>query len=141
MKMKNISTLIAKGIVLISFIYAGAVQPVISTRFLDLANTEVLSGTVQTLGLRFQVAENVYAGFDTDGSENRIYVQQSFGTFGMGTDANGDPMFTIGGHYTIYNNLDIGLDYVINRLTDADGAGVGTDPFADQIRLTLGIVF
>ena len=36
MQMKNISTLLVKGMVLVSFIYAGTVSPTLSMRFNDL---------------------------------------------------------------------------------------------------------
>ena len=39
----------------------------------------------------------------------------------------------------ILDNLNVSLDYVINRLTD-DDADPG-NPYPDQIRMTLGISF
>ena len=103
MKMKNISTLLVKGMVLVSFIYAGSVSPMLSMRFNDVAGSTTLVAPGQAIGLKMEVGEGVYSGFDTNGTDFRIFVQQSFGMFGLGTDDDGDPQFTVGGYY---NALD-----------------------------------
>jgi len=141
MKIKNISTLIAKGIILISFIHAGSISPTLGLRFNDVAGSSTLGEPVQSIGLELGVGDGVYSGIDTDGTDFRLYVKQSFGTFSMGTDANGDPQFGIGGYYNVLDNFSVSLDYMINRLTDADGAGAGTDPSPDQLRMSLNITF
>ena len=141
MKMKSISTLIAKGIILISFIYAGSISPTLGLRFNDVAGSSTLIEPVQSIGLELGVGDNVYSGIETDGTDFRLYVKRSFGTFSMGTDVNGDPQFSIGGHYTVFNNLSVSLDYMVNQLTDADAGGIGTDPFPDQLRMSLSVSF
>jgi len=141
MKIKNISTLIAKGIILISFIHAGSISPTLGLRFNDVAGSSTLGEPVQSIGLELGVGDGVYSGIDTDGTDFRLYVKQSFGTFSMGTDANGDPQFGIGGYYNVLDNFSVSLDYMINRLTDADGDGAGTDPSPDQLRMSLNITF
>jgi len=137
MKTKNILYIFS----IISFVFSGSVTPVISMRFSDVTRNETLTQGSQSLGLRMEVGEGVYSGFDTDGTDFRIFVQQSFGTFGFGTNASDEPQFTIGGYYNVLENLEVSLDYVVNRLTDADGVGAGTDPFPDELRLSLGITF
>ena len=141
MKIKNISTLIAKGIIVISFIHAGSISPTLGLRFNDVSGSSTLNEPVQAIGLQLGVGEGVYSGIETDGTDFRLYVQQSFGTFSMGTDVNGDPQFGIGGYYNVMDNFSVSLDYMINRLTDADGDGVETDPFPDQLRMSLNVSF
>ena len=136
MKIKNT---IISSIIFFSFIYAGAVSPMLGLRFDDVTGSTDLVGPGQTLGLKMQVGENVYSGFDTNGTDFRIFVQQSFGMFGLGTNNDGEPQFTVGGYYYVLDNLNVSLDYVINRLTD-DDADPG-NPYPDQIRMTLGISF
>ena len=140
MKMKKISTLlIVKGILLISFIHAGSISPTLALRFNDVAGSSALVGPSQSLGLKMDVGSGVYSGFDTNGLDFRIFVQQSFGMFGLGTDDDGDPQFTVGGYYNALDNLNVSVDYVINRLTD-DGTGTDT-PDPDKIRVTLAVTF
>jgi len=136
MKIKNI---IISSIIFFSFMYAGTVSPMLGLRFDDVAGSTDLVGPGQTLGLKMQVGENVYSGFDTNGTDFRIFVQQSFGMFGLGTNNDGEPQFTVGGYYYVLDNLNVSLDYVINRLTD-DDADPG-NPYPDEIRMTLGISF
>ena len=144
MKINNISSKIAQAIVLISFIYAGSVSPILSLRFNDVAG-EGADGALpppgQCIGLKMEIGEGIYSGFDTDGSDFRIFVQRSFGTFGIGTNGDnpGEPQFTIGGYYNVLDNLNVSLDYVVNNLTDDDD-NVG-NPYSDQLRVSLNITF
>ena len=87
------------------------------------------------------VGSGVYSGFDTNGTDFRIFVQQSFGVFGIGTNAASEPQFTVGGYYDVLDNLNVSLDYIVNRLTDADGAGGSDDPHPDELRITLSVIF
>jgi hypothetical protein len=87
------------------------------------------------------VDEGVYAGFDSDGSDSRIFVSFDYGTLGMGITAAGDPQFTIGAKYGALSNLDVSLDYVINNLAielDDDDNEL-TPP--NELRLSLGVTF
>jgi len=139
MKMRSISTLLVKGIVLVSFIYAGSVSPMISMRFSDVVtNTIPTPSTV--LGLKIEVGDGVYAGVDSDiaTGDSRLFVNFSYGTFGMGTNGDGEPQFTIGGQYSLTNSFAVSLDYIINQLT-LDGAG--PDPEPNQLRVSLGVSF
>jgi len=141
MKMKTISTLIVRATLLVSFIYAGSVSPMLSMRFNDVAGSSTLVAPGQAIGLKMEVGEGIYSGFDTDGTDFRIFIQRSIGSFGIGTDANSGPQFTIGGHYNIFDNLNVSFDYIVNNLTDADGAGGNTDPTPDQMRISLSVIF
>ena len=134
MKMKNISTLLVKGMVLVSFIYAGTVSPTLSMRFNDLLGSDNAMPVPRTiLGLEASVGEGVFAGIDSDGAEHRLYVKLGYGTFGMGANADGDPQFTIGGNYGVMSNFSVNLDYVINQMSVAE------DP--DELRISLKVTF
>jgi len=138
MKMRSISTLLVKGIVLVSFIYAGSVSPMISMRFADVLDNDIPTPST-VLGLQVQVGDGVFAGIDSDAGDSRLFVKLGYGTFGMGTNADGEPQFTIGGSYNVMSNFGVNLDYVINQLTD-DNASPGT-PYADQLRVSLSVNF
>ena len=90
------------------------------------------------------VGEGVVAGFDSDGSDSRIFISMNYGTLGMGMNAAGDPQFTIGAKYSALSNLDVSLDYVINNLArDVDGVGDPIDgtTAANELRMSLGVTF
>jgi len=135
MKMKNISTLLVKGMVLVSFIYAGTVSPTLSMRFNDLlgSNNAIPTPGV-VLGLEADVGSGIFAGVDSDGTDHRLYVKFGYGTFGMGTDLNGEPQFTIGGNYSVLDRFSVNLDYVINQML-VTAAG------PDELRITLKVDF
>ena len=116
-----------------SFLFSATVTPTISMRFNDIVGEQDLGQLPVTLviGLAMNVEEGVSAGFDSDGTDSRIFVAFDYGTIGLGIDGNGDPQFTVGGKYSALSNLDVSLDYIINNLTD--------DP--DELRLSLGVTF
>ena len=136
MKMRNISTLLVKGIALVSFIYAGSVSPTVSMRFSDVLANEMPTPTT-VLGLEVEVGEGVFAGIDSDAGDSRLFIKLGYGTFGMGTNSDGEPQFTIGGSYSVLKGFSVNMDYVINQLTD-DGAG---SPDPDLLRVSLGVTF
>ena len=130
-----------------TFLYSSMVQPKISMRYNDVVNTNNDLATLTTtlvLGFGMNVDEGIVAGFDSDGSDSRIFVSMDYGTLGMGMNAAGDPQFTIGAKYSALTNLDVSLDYVINNLArDVDNNG---DPIADttaanELRMSLGVTF
>ena len=136
MKMRSISTLLVKGMVLVSFIYAGSVSPSVSMRFGDVLANDLPTPTT-VLGLQVEVGDGVFAGIDSDAGDHRLFVKMGYGTFGMGTNSDGEPQFTIGGHYAIFKGFSVNMDYVINQLTD-DGTGA---PDPDVLRVSLGVTF
>ena len=71
-----------------------------------------LASPAQAIGLKMQVGESVYSGFDTNGTDFRLFIQQSIGSFGLGTNDDGEPQFTVGGHYNIFDNF-------VNFITNA----------------------
>jgi len=135
----NIKILLVNFILLSSFAYAGSVTPVLGLRFDDVLGSNDLQDPGQSLGLKMEVGEGVYSGFDVSAGDFRIFVQQSFVIFGIGTNNEGEPQFTIGGYYNALDNLVVSLDYIVNQLTD-DNASPGT-PYADQLRVSLSVNF
>jgi len=127
-----------------SFLYSGTIQPSLSMRFNDVVNQQSENGgvidPVLVLGFAMSLEEGVYAGFDSDGTDSRIFISFDYGTVGMGIDENGDAQFTVGAKYSALSNLDVCLDYVINNL--ADGAD-GDEPVSipNELRLSLGVTF
>ena len=107
----NIKALLINFTVLFSFIYAGSVTPVLGLRFNDVLGANELQNPGQSLGLKMEVSEGVYSGFDVSDGDFRIFVQQSFVIFGIGTNNESEPQFTIGGYYSALNNLMVSLDY------------------------------
>ena len=136
---KNIKIFLINLTVLCSFIYAGSVTPILGLRFNDVLGSNDLQDPTQSLGLRMQVGDNVYSGFDVSNGDFRIFVQQSFVIFGIGTNNESEPQFTLGGYYNALNNLVVSMDYVVNQLTDDDN-NPGT-PYPDQLRVVLSVTF
>ena len=123
-----------------SFVFSGTVSPSMTLRFNDIVETTANSGTVApvvVVGITMDVAEGVYAGLDSDGTDSRIFVGFEYGTMGMGMDANGDPQFTVGAKYGALSNLDVSLDYVINNLAAEVNGAVPPN----ELRLSLGVTF
>ena len=106
---------------LLAFSYAGSVTPTLSLRVND-----VLSGldfATPVIGLKMDLTDGVYSGFDSDANTSRIYVEKSYGRIGMGTytaafgnAVKGEPYFTVGTTYGVLDNLNVELEYVINNL-------------------------
>ena len=129
-----------------SSLFGSVIQPHIAMRYNDVVNQQDLATleTTLVLGFGMNVGEGVVAGFDSDGSDSRIFVSFDYGTMGMGINEHGDPQFTIGGKYSALSNLDISLDYVINNLArDVDNAGDPVDgtTAANELRMSLGVTF
>jgi len=146
MKKNIILTLIALSFSTFS-IAQNTVKPTLSMRFNDIVNTDNTNGIVDPvlcLGLAMQVDEGVYAGFDSDGFDSRIFVTFDYGTMGLGINDNNEPQFTIGANYSTLSNLVVSLDYVFNNLTtvitgEGDDAVTSTPP--NELRLSLGVTF
>ena len=130
-----------------SFLFSGTIQPSLSMRFNDIIETTADSGTVEpvlVVGLTMSLDAGVYAGFDSDGTDSRIFVSFDYGTMGLGMNANGDPQFTVGAKYSALSNLEVSLDYIVNNLTtdgvDEDGTpDLSASP--NELRISLGVTF
>ena len=130
-----------------SFLFSGTIQPSLSMRFNDIVNTDAESGTIDpslVLGFAMTLEDGVYAGFDSDGTDSRIFVSFDYGTMGLGMNANGDPQFTVGAKYSALSNLEVSLDYIVNNLTTdgVDGDGVpDLSVSPNELRISLGVTF
>ena len=111
---------------ILAFSYAGDVTPTISLRVNDMLDG--LEFAAPIIGIKMNMSDNVNTGFDANATSTRIYIDRSYGRVGLGTyiGANnadaGTPFFTIGTSYNAYGNLNVELDYVVNRLSDAEDA-------------------
>jgi len=128
--MKNTKTLLST-LILTSVMFAGAVSPMLSLRFNDIANASEMPTPDAVLGLKMDLGDGVNAGFDSNNGDFRIFLERSFGTFGMGNNAAGKPQFTVGANFNYLSNLTFNFDYVVNSLNDDD----------DQIRMGLSVNF
>jgi len=142
--MKNKFLKILMALSLGSFLFSGTIEPTISLRYNDIVNTNneltTLTSTL-VVGFALEIQEGVKAGFDSDGSDSRIFVAFDYGTMGMGMNANGDPQFTIGATYNALSNLGVSLDYVVNNLTTDGGEADSGDASPNELRMSLGITF
>tara|TARA_Y100000996_G_C22052892_1_gene449884 strand:- start:100 stop:507 length:408 start_codon:yes stop_codon:yes gene_type:complete len=135
MKMKNITTMLVKGMLLVSFMYAGTVGPTLSMRFNDLlAVDNALPTPDVVLGLEASMGDGIFAGVESEGANHRLYVKMGYGTFGMGLNADNEARFTIGGNYSVLDRFSVNLDYIINQ-------ALVTTPDEDQLRITLKVDF
>ena len=134
-------SLCAMLVSLLSFSYAGDVTPTISLRVDDMLGG--LEFAAPIIGLKMGLSDGVSTGLDANALSTRIYIERSYGKVGLGTtrdtDGDGDvdidddgglPFFTIGTSYNAYGNLNIEVEYVVNRLTENDDAL--------QLSLTIG---
>jgi len=135
----NIKILLINLIVFSSLLSAGSVTPILGLRFNNILGSNDLQDPTQSLGLKMELSEGVYSGFDVSNGDFRIFVQQSFVIFGVGTNNESEPQFTIGGYYNALSNLVVSLDYIANQLTDDDN-NLGS-PYPDQLRVGLSITF
>ena len=127
--MKKIFGILMIG--LLCFSWAGNVTPTISIRFNDVFDGDPVATTI--VGLKMGITNDVYSGFDTDATSIRIYIESSFGKIGLGAlNAGGEPYFTIGGLYSVMDNLNVELEYVVNQLNEN---------LDDQFNLSLTIGF
>ena len=137
MKKNIILTIIALSFASFS-ISQNLVQPTLSMRFNDLiGDTNDVVEPVLCLGLAMQLEEGVSAGFDSDGTDSRIFVAFDYGTMGLGINALGEPQFTVGANYSTLSNLVVSLDYIFNNLA-TDGAD---NTIPNELRMSLGVTF
>ena len=109
---------------LISLILSRDVSPVLSIRYDNLASGIAVTDAI---GLQMDLGSNRFTGFDTDGTDYRIYMGWKFGKVGFGHDGAAGAEYTIGANYEVIENISLDLDYVINT--------------AENIRLGIQIAF
>ena len=109
---------------LTSLIFSRDVSPVLSIRYDNLAAGLTVTDAI---GLQMDLGSNKFTGFDTDGTDYRIYMGWKFGKVGFGHDGADGTEYTIGTNYEVIDNISLDLDYVINT--------------AENLRLCIKITF
>ena len=93
-----------------SLLFSKDISPVFSIRYDDL--TDGISVT-DAVGLKVNIDDSKYTGFDTDGNDYRIIIGWGFGKLGFGANDNDEAEFTVGATYGVLDNLSLDLDYVM----------------------------
>ena len=96
-----------------SLIFSKDISPVFSIRYSDLTDGITVSDAV---GLKMNIDGSKYTGFDSDGTDYRIFLGWAFGKVGFGSDGTNE-QFTIGATYGVLDNLSLDLDYVMGTGT------------------------
>ena len=96
-----------------SFLFSKDVSPVFSIRYSDLTDGIAVSDAV---GLKMNIDGSKYSGFDSDGTDYRIFLGWAFGKVGFGSDGTNQE-FTVGATYGVLDNLSLDLDYVMGTGT------------------------
>ena len=122
--MKKNLLIIIMVISLASLIFPKDISPVLSIRY---DNLDSVINVADAIGLQMDLDCNKFTGFDTDGTDYRIYVGWGFGKIGFGHDGTAGTEYTIGANYEVIENISLDLDYVINT--------------AENLRLALQISF
>ena len=122
--MKKNMLLIPMFTLLISLTFSRDVSPVLSIRYDNLASGIAVTDAI---GLQMDLGSNRFTGFDTDGTDYRIYMGWKFGKVGFGHDGAAGAEYTIGANYEVIENISLDLDYVINT--------------AENLRLGMQIAF
>ena len=109
--MKKNILLILMSFSMISLIFPKDISPVLSIRYDNLAAGVAVTDAI---GLKMDLGGNKFTGFDTDGTDYRIYMGWKFGKVGFGHDGADGTEYTIGTNYEVIENISLDLDYVIN---------------------------
>ena len=111
--MKKYILLVLMVTSLSSFLFPKDVSPVFSIRYDDLDAGVAVSDAI---GLQMDIDGSRFTGFDTDGTDYRIYLGWAFGKIGFGSDGINEE-FTVGATYGVLDNLSLDLDYVMGTTT------------------------
>jgi len=96
-----------------SLLFSKDISPVFSIRYDNLTDGIVVSDAV---GLKMNIDGSKYSGFDSDGTDYRIFLGWAFGKVGFGSDGTNQE-FTVGATYGVLDNLSLDLDYVMGTGT------------------------
>ena len=121
--------LIVLAVSLTALAFPKDVSPVFSIRYDTIDEAVTVSDAV---GLQMDIGGGRFTGFDTDGTDYRIYVGWGFGKIGFGATGGevSSEEFTVGATYGVLDNLSLDLDYVM-----------GTDDGDANLRLGLQVHF
>ena len=96
-----------------SLLFSKDISPVFSIRYDNLTDGIAVSNAV---GLKMNIDGSKYTGFDSDGTDYRIFLGWAFGKVGFGSDGTNQE-FTVGATYGVLDNLSLDLDYVMGTGT------------------------
>ena len=96
-----------------SLLFSKDISPVFSIRYDNLTGGIAVSDAV---GLKMNIDGSKYSGFDSDGTDYRIFLGWAFGKVGFGSDGTNQE-FTVGATYGVLDNLSLDLDYVMGTGT------------------------
>tara|TARA_B100000408_G_C10179336_1_gene174001 strand:- start:56 stop:430 length:375 start_codon:yes stop_codon:yes gene_type:complete len=96
-----------------SLLFSKDISPVFSIRYDNLTDGIAVSDAV---GLKMNIDGSKYSGFDSDGTDYRIFLGWAFGKVGFGSDGTNQE-FTVGATYGVLDNLSLDLDYVMGTGT------------------------
>ena len=96
-----------------SLLFSKDISPVFSIRYDNLTGGIAVSDAV---GLKMNIDGSKYSGFDSDGTDYRIFLGWAFGKVGFGSDGTNQE-FTVGATYGVVDNLSLDLDYVMGTGT------------------------
>ena len=111
--MKKYKVLILMSLLVTAFIFPKDITPVLSIRYDNLDDGITVSDAI---GLKMDLGGNKSSGFDTDGTDYRLFVAWGFGKVGFGHDGatpNAKEQYTVGATYEVLDNLSLDLDYVM----------------------------
>jgi len=113
--MKKYLFIVVMLMFLITFIFPKDISPVLSIRYDNLSAGVAVSDAI---GLKMDLGGNKFTGFDTDGTDYRLYIGWSYGKVGLGHDGAAGTEYTIGGTYEVLENINMDLDYVMGNNTE-----------------------
>ena len=96
-----------------SLLFSKDIAPVFSILYDNLTDGIAVSDAV---GLKMNIDGSKYSGFDSDGTDYRIFLGWAFGKVGFGSDGTNQE-FTVGATYGVLDNLSLDLDYVLGTGT------------------------
>ena len=127
------------ALIALSTMYAaGSITPMLGMRFNNIASASATPTPVTAVGLKIELNDGVYTGFDTNVTGDpdfRIFLERSFGKVGLVSNAAGEPTFTIGALYGIYSNLNVEVEYMVNKMVKTP------EVETDKLRLSLTVQF
>jgi len=106
--MKKISLI---TMLLLTSVFPKDISPVISIRYDQINNVIEVTDAI---GLQFDLGNNRFTGYDTDGIDHRLYVGWKFGKIGFGHDG-ANPEYTIGANYDLVDNIGLDLDIIMGH--------------------------
>ena len=112
-------------LIVVSYVFPKDISPVLSIRYADLDGAPI--AVTDAIGLKMDLGNGRYTGFDTDGTDYRLYVGWAWGKIGMGHDGANikKAEYTIGANYGLVDNISLDLDYVMHDSGDDDNLRFG----------------